>query len=300
MMASPIVDHAEAPSDVRDYFAGVRTLTGHQAKAMFIGSAEIAPALQAIGAQPVLLKGAAALSQGLYPSRGMRLMSDIDVLIADTKMRESTDTLGKLGYRVRKRRPIVRDVPKEDARDVTASPEPYHDNPLIHEHTGIRVELHRALSGPQFTALLPARDAIRRATPISANGMTFSVLAPTDRIVHDVMHAQLHHQGARSAIVGLRQLADLAILVDSFGCDIDWSDVEFRFASNGYADVLADYLAYLALLLDRRVPAQISDLEMVMARLPRLHLLDWIFAIFAGPERGNPLYLLTGSCQYRL
>jgi formate/nitrite transporter FocA (FNT family) len=34
--------------------------------------------------------------------------------------------------------------------------------------------------------------------------------------------------------------------------------------------------------------------------LARLHLLDWIFAIFAGPERGNPLYLLTGSCQYRL
>ena len=59
----------------------------------------------------------------------------------------------------------------------------------------------------------------------------------------------------------------MAILIDAFGSDIDWTEVEFRFASYGYADVLADYLAYLALLLDRRVPAHISDLETVMARL---------------------------------
>jgi len=161
----------------------------------------------------------------------------------------------------------VRDVPKEGHEAVTASPEPHHEAALVHEHTGIRVELHRALSVPQFAALLPAQDALRRAAPISANGMTFSVLAPTDRIVHHVQHTQLHHQGAQSAIVELRQLVDLAILVDAFGSDIDWTDVEFRFASNGYADVLADYLAYLALLLDRRVPAHISDLETVMARL---------------------------------
>jgi hypothetical protein len=59
----------------------------------------------------------------------------------------------------------------------------------------------------------------------------------------------------------------LAILVDAFGREIDWKDVEFRFAVNGLADVLADYLAYLAVLLNRRAPAHISDFEPVMARL---------------------------------
>ena len=34
--------------------------------------------------------------------------------------------------------------------------------------------------------------------------------------------------------------------------------------------------------------------------LARLHPLDSIFAIFAGPDRGNPLYLLTGALQNRL
>lgn len=273
MMSPPLADHADVPSDVRDYFVAVRTLTGQQAKVLLILSAEIVSALQAIGAQPLLLKGAAALAQGLYPSQDVRLMTDIDVLITDTKMRESTDTLTMRGYRQhqpRKRRPIVRDVPKEghqDVTDVNAPPWPHHDWPIVHELTGIQVELHRAITYPQFTSLLSAQDTLRRAIPISANGMTFSVLAPTDRIVHHVLHAQLHHHGAQSAIVDLRQLVDLAILVDAFGGDIDWTDIEFRFASNGYAGVLADYLAYLALLLDRRVPAHISDLTTVMARL---------------------------------
>lgn len=269
-MAPPLVDHADAPSDVRDYFAAVRTLTGQQAKVLLILSAEIVSALQAIGAQPILLKGAAALAQGLYPSYGTRLMTDIDVLITDTKMKESTDALARRGYRPRpykNRRSIVRHVPKEGDHDVTPPPWPHHDWPLVHEPTGVQIELHRAITYPRFARLLSAEDASRRATPVSANGMTFSVLAPTDRIVHHVLHAQLHHEGAQSAIVGLRQLADLAILVDAFGGDIDWTDVGFRFATNGHADALADYLAYLALLLDRRVPAPVSDLEMVMARL---------------------------------
>ena len=260
MMASPLVDHADVPSDVRDYFAAVRTLTGQQAKVLLVLSAEIVSALHAIGVRPVLLKGAATLAQGLYPSHDVRLMTDIDVLIVDTQMREASDALAMIGYR----RPIV---PKDDPREATASPKPHHDAPLVHEHTGIRVELHRAITYPQFASLLSAQDASRHATPISANGMTFSVLAPTDRIVHHVLHAQLHHEGAQSAIVGLRQLVDMAILIDAFGSDIDWTEVGFRFASNGYAEVLADYLAYLALLLDRRVPARVSDLETVMARL---------------------------------
>jgi hypothetical protein len=271
MMAAPLVDHADVPSDVRDYFAAVRTMTAQQSKVLLVLSDEIVSALHAIGAQPVLLKGAATLAQGLYPSRGLRLMSDIDVLITDTKIRESTDALAMRGYHQpqhRERRPIVRDVPKEGHQNVTASPEPHHDVPLIHERTGIRVELHRALSVAQFAALLSAQDALRRAAPVSTSGRTtFSVLAPTDRIVHHVLHAQLHHQGAQRAIVDLRQLVDLAILVEALGSDIDWADVEFRFASNGYADALADYLAYLALLLDRRVPARLSNLKTVMARL---------------------------------
>jgi hypothetical protein len=269
MMAPPLVDHSDVPSDVRDYFAAVRLLTGQQAEVLLALSAEIVSALHGMGARPVLLKGAAALAQGLYPSRDLRLMTDVDVLIAHSKMTESTAALALLGYRDRRRRPLVPDFPTEDPQ--AAPSEQYHVG-LVHRPTGIRVELHHAVSVPQFAALLSAQDALDRATSLSANGIMFSVLAPTDRVVHHVLHAQLHHpylhhQGVQNAIVDLRQLVDLAILVDAFGSDIDWADVEFRFSSNGYANVLADYLAYLAILLDRRVPAHISDLETVTARL---------------------------------
>jgi hypothetical protein len=266
MMAPALVDHADAPSDVRDYFAAVQTLTAQQAEALLAQSAELVSALRAIDAQPVLLKGAAALAQGLYPAHGVRLMTDIDVLIADTKMKESNDALAMRGYRrhtERLRQPLVRPLVPDDPPQGA----PHHDPPLLHEDTGVCVELHYALALPAFAALLPASDALRRATPVSVNGMAFSVLAPTDRVVHHILHAQLNHHGAQSAIVDLRQLVDLAVLVDAFGYEIDWTDVEVRFAVNGHADALADYLAYLAVLLDRRVPAHISDVETVMARL---------------------------------
>ena len=173
-----------------------------------------------------------------------------------------------LGYRQR-RRPIVRDFTAEDLQAELSGQD--HIG-LVHRPTGIRVELHHALSVPQFAGLLSAQDALDHAISISAKEMMFSVLAPTDRIVHHVLHAHLHHPylhypEAQNPIVELRQLVDLAILVDAFGSDIDWTDVGFRFSSNGYANVLADYLAYLALLLDRRVPAHISDLKTVTVRL---------------------------------
>lgn len=263
MMAPTLVDHSDVPSDVRDYFAAVQLLTGQEAKVLLALSAEIVSALRAIGAQPVLLKGAAALAQGLYPSHDLRLMSDIDVLIAGSKMKELIAALSLLEYR-EPRQNIVRELPTEASQ--AASSEHYHVR-LVHRPTRIPVELHHALSVPQFAALLSAQDALSCATSISANEMMFSVLAPTDRIVYHVLHAQLHHPYWHEARIQLRQLVDLAILIDAFGSNIDWTAVQFRFSANGYANVLADYLACLALLLDRRVSAHISDLEMVTARL---------------------------------
>jgi HAMP domain-containing protein len=242
MMAPPLVDNADAPSDVRDYFAAVQTLTTQQGEVLLVLSAEIVSALRAIGARPVLLKGAATLGQGLYPARGVRLMTDIDVLVFDTKMKEVNNALAMRGYH-RGRQLIIPESP------------PHHDAAVTHEHTGVRVEVHRALCLPEFAGLLPAHEALDRAVPVSANGMAFSVLDPTDRIVHHILHAQLHHEG------------DLAVLVDALGDEIDWKDVEARFAKNGYATALADYLAYLAILLGRRVPAHVSELEAVMGHL---------------------------------
>jgi hypothetical protein len=266
MMAPTLVNHSDVPSDVRDYFAAVQLLTGQRAKVMLALSAEITSALRALGAQPVLLKGAAALAQGLYPSHDLRPMTDIDVLIAHPKMKESIAALSLLDYR-EPRRPRQRIVRKLSTEASQPGPSEY-DVGLVHRPTGILVELHHALFVPQFAALLPAQDALSRATSISANEMMFSVLAPTDRIVHHVIHAQLHHtKWVQNARIELRQLVDLAILVDAFGNDFDWTAVQFRFSANGYTNVLADYLACLALLLDRRVPANISDLELVAARL---------------------------------
>ena len=268
IMAPPLVDHADVPSDVRDYLAAVQTLTAQKVRMLRTQIAEVTSALRGAGVQPVLLKGAAAVAQELYPVPGVHLMGDIDVLVDSAKMEQSRNALLLCGYRQhRERRPLVRDVARARSRDLAPVHEPPHDKPFFPKETGVSVELHHALFVPAFTAMLPASDALRRAIPVSASGMEFSVLGPTDRALHHVVHAQLHHAGAERGIDNLRQLVDLAVLVDAIGREIDWTNVEDRFAANGHAGVLADYLAYLAVLLDRRVPARISDFNMVMAHL---------------------------------
>jgi hypothetical protein len=181
MMAPALVDHADVPSDMRDYFAAVQTLTAQNADELCAQIAAVTTALRGVGVQPVLLKGAAALAQGLYRAPGVRLMVDIDVLVDGAKMQQSRHALSRCGYsqrQPRERRRFVHDIASERPHDLAPVHEPHHESPFFHEDTGIPVELHRALSFPAFAALLPAHDALRRATPVSADGMEFSVLAP--------------------------------------------------------------------------------------------------------------------------
>ncbi len=54
MMAPALVDHADVFSDIREYFASVRTLAAHNAGVLRSQIAEIASALRGGGAQPLL------------------------------------------------------------------------------------------------------------------------------------------------------------------------------------------------------------------------------------------------------
>jgi hypothetical protein len=257
MLAPALVGHDAVPCDVQDYFAAVQTLTEQQARVLSRLSTETVSVLNGVDAQPVLLKGAAGLVQGIYPAPGVRLMTDIDVLVDSSKMSQANAALAARGYR----------QPKQAGLVCEAQFEPHHDPPLRHVATGIRIEIHRALADPAFVAVLPASEALRRAISVQARAGVFSVLAPTDRVTHHIMHAQLHHRGAERGIVDLRQLADLAILVDAYGTEIAWAEVEKRFAVNGYSAALAAYLTDLALLLDHRVSISSGEAPQRLSRL---------------------------------
>ncbi len=93
--------------------------------------------LAAAGIEWIPLKGSALLSRGVYPDRGLRLLSDLDVLVRPERCEEAFELLKRQGYRV-----LVDNEP--DAR---------HMPPLVNSR-GTVIELHRGI-GNQVALHVP-------------------------------------------------------------------------------------------------------------------------------------------------
>lgn len=79
---------AALPAEVADYLDAVYTLNLERNCGCEEQLRELVTRLNGIGVVPVLLKGAAALIDGLYPTAGERMMSDLDVLVPANRLPE--------------------------------------------------------------------------------------------------------------------------------------------------------------------------------------------------------------------
>ena len=210
-------------------------------------------ALNSADCQPVLLKGAAALlDEGLYPDVSMRYLCDLDILVPLSRLHDAAIALKRIGFQA---------VPEPTVpkRWVRPRPQPghlHHLPPLLYGETGVVIELHRTITLQQFDSLLPATSGIEHQSKRKFRGLELCVLAPTDRIVHNIVHSQLHHGQHKRGAIDLRQLFELGLLAVKFGREIDWQDVESRFLGAGYLEVLQNHVEILQTIFS--VPSVIS------------------------------------------
>ncbi|MGH7246606.1 MAG: nucleotidyltransferase family protein, partial [Pseudomonadota bacterium] len=115
--------------------------------------------------------------------------------------------------------------------------------------------------------LINAKDATARALPRGRNGLRYLVLCPTDRVMHNIVHAQIRHTLHKRGLVDLRQMIDLALLIDECGGAIDWQEIEGRFASAGAVAVLHDQAAVLREMFGHDVPVTVADAAATATRL---------------------------------
>ena len=85
--------------------AAVHALNGERNRALADQLAEIAAALNAIGTEPVLLKGVAYLVEDLYGDPAARVIGDIDLLVSEERIEDAVGALLAIGYREVSRRP---------------------------------------------------------------------------------------------------------------------------------------------------------------------------------------------------
>ena len=236
--------NADCPPDVRAYFEAVLTLNRNRNQTIVATLARVVSTLNGAGIEPVLLKGAAHLADGIYPDPGVRIVGDVDLLVPAGSAPDALQSLLRSGF-------------------VAAAPTPLVSLPMHHlprlceRETGVAVEVHTEVVRRRDEAFVPVPWFLEGAQAIAFRGVSMRIPDATRRVAHAIVHDQLQDGGYRHRAARLRPLLDLAMIRARHEFTIDWHLLQGRFDRNGAGDMFCSYLSYAEALFGQPMPAAV-------------------------------------------
>jgi hypothetical protein len=226
---------------------------------------ELAEILGGLGSEriPVIVLKGAYLAECVYGDKGLRPMTDVDLMVRRCDLSRAEAKLFEMGC--------------------TQRPQPYiewdysacaHLHPLI-TPGGTVVELHWTIESPTEPFAIDIDGLWRRARPATIAGVDVLVLSPEDLLLHLCLHTAFHHQLA----LGLRGCWDILETIRRCGQDIDWEQVRRRTREWGVEKYVHLMLGLARDLLGAPVPAPVlaglepDGLEPRMIALARAEIL---------------------------
>ncbi len=189
------------PEQERGLLENIRFKTIARVSYITSEAADIVTELDKEGIRALLLKGL-ALEHSVYGSRGLRQMSDADLLVAPEDALRAQDILVKTGF---VSRPMKSSLYRRIILDLG------NHLPELHRN-GISVDMHHRLFGPEGTAIV--RRALDKPETISVTGRTFYVLPPGIALLGLVNHIFKHEVKGEFQ---LRLYTDIYLLVKEHG-----------------------------------------------------------------------------------
>jgi hypothetical protein len=224
------------PVDVAEYIEAVYTLNLDKNARCEEQLAQFIPALNSVGVRPLLLKGAAVIVGGLYPTPGERMITDIDVLIPSEHLPEILDRLAAEGYRLANGNGKPENI--EEPKHLSH----HHYPPIYHPDWPVTIELHLHPVPLHYARLLGTDEMFREATPLRWRGGECLLPAPVHLIVHNFIHAFLHDTRYEMKNVSLRQSFEFALASHTYGNLLDWNAIRQRCKMIGYESAFRQYL----------------------------------------------------------
>lgn len=264
---------------------------------LFHDAAGAVQQLQDAGIRTLVLKGA-ALSALHYQNRGLRPMSDVDVLVPVSQVTQAIERLRRFGWR-------TSHLVEEDFSY-------RHAAQLVNED-GRELDLH----WHAFYECLQADaddDLWRRAVPLTLQDVRTLALDPGDALLHTVVHGMRWDE-----VPTIRWIPDAMAILKSAGDRVDWSRVLEQAGRRRLLLRFGRGLGYLHERFDAAVPDEVltrlrahrpaymermeyrylglgieERARVVLGHYP-FHLVDYLrFAAGQGPVRkvlGFPEYL---------
>jgi hypothetical protein len=241
MLAACVADPAlgpRLPDDFRRYVRFVHGENARRNRALRRQLGEAVGRLNGIGVEPVLLKGAARLADGLYPDPGWRVMRDLDLLVPRDRLGEAAACLRSAGYRFLE-------------GGAGWSGRHHHLPQLARDGAPAVIELH-AEPLPDRHPACPAEGVIARSRAIDLDGAAARVPDAVDQLALLVAHDRLDRCLAEDGLsFSLRSAFEAALLCGGEGVA---RGLLARFAGVGLAGWAEPHLGLAALLFPDLMP----------------------------------------------
>ncbi len=218
----------EAPDDLQNFMDGFRKANRARNAQLYAALTELATALNGCGVTPVALKGATFLLDDPAGHASWRFMSDLDLLVPETRLMDCVAALQDLGYS----RATDNYDPSEEA----------HFPPLISPCGTFCVELHTRLFGREDFGL-PAASVRADATLVQHGSARLKMPSMRHRLGHLLAHAQLHNRNFATHRIVLKDLLDLRQLAHRQGGAIDTERLLGMFRDGRHRIAVAALLA---------------------------------------------------------
>jgi hypothetical protein len=215
----------ELPAPVAEYLGLLHRLNRARNQALQQQTLELVAALNDADIEPMLLKGCLSLFAGPYTDPAMRMIGDIDILVPAAAVADAVAVLARLGYRVANQYPAGHNAYGEFVRAGDPGAVDLHVEPIDAGH------------------LLSASELWRGATVATAGDTRFRVPSANDRLLHNLLHAQIHDLGDfYRGELRLRQVHEFSVMARAFAPSVDWIGIAQRFADHRLETPLQSYL----------------------------------------------------------
>jgi len=196
-----------------------------------------------IDVTPVLLKGAAALSEKYYPSIGARVMSDIDILVPEDKIKECIALLeSEAGYKA-----VDEDAPLWQSHQYRR---------IYSENGAAALELHYHALIEKCRPYLTDEEVMKHVRTSSTIKNAY-VLEPSFDLYHIFLHSELQDSSHENHTLPLRGLYHAATIVTACQNEIDWDLLSKKAQQHKLSSIWGDYLYMLNRLFNIKVPPQL-------------------------------------------
>lgn len=199
------------PEDVIESLRGSYLVSLMRGKKLYQNLAAVQVEFEKESIPVILLKGG-ALGLNTYADFGLRPISDLDILVKRKDLHRCRQIMEDLGFELV--HGVYGVIPDERNEELGCEWMYVRDSSIIELHWNLTTQLSPFSIDP--------RVFWQNASPVEFEGIQALAMGTEDQIIHVCTHQFKHHWEH------LRDLTDVALLLDKHGEDIDWSFIAAR------------------------------------------------------------------------